>query len=135
MEKAEKIEFIRVRLEAAHRDIAGARQNLDLRNLHIAVSRAYYAVFHVTSAALAWQDVKRTKHSGVESSFGELLVKTKLIEPEFFAIYRKAREVREEADYHPELKNITVASATQAIADAERFVQRIERYLKEVGAM
>ena len=101
MDKAEKIAYIRVRLEAAHRDIATARQNLDLDNVHIAVNRAYYTVFHLASAALVWQDVTRAKHSGIQSAFSEYFVKTKLIEPEFAVIYREARNLRESADYHP----------------------------------
>ncbi len=50
-------------------------------------------------------------------------------------IYRNARDLREAADYHPWMRALTEADARQAVADAERFVQRVERYLKEVGAI
>jgi len=103
--------------------------------LRVAVNRAYYAVFHLATAALLWHEVERSKHSGIESAFGEHLVKKKIIEPIFADIYRRCRKVREDADYEPWLNKLTLADATKAVADAERFVQRIETYLQNVGAI
>lgn len=100
-----------------------------------AVNRAYYTIFHTTSAALLWLDVERARHSGVQSALGEFLVKTGKIEPEFGEIYTRARKAREEQDYDIEARPLTAQDAEQVIASAERFVARLERYLREAGAI
>jgi uncharacterized protein (UPF0332 family) len=56
-------------------------------------------VFHVATAALLWLDIERTKHSAVQASFNESVVKPGLVEVEYGQLYRKAREWREERDY------------------------------------
>jgi uncharacterized protein (UPF0332 family) len=47
---------------------------------------------------------------------------------------RKARRQREEADYAEDV-TVDEAAARQTLADAERFVDRLERFLKDVGAL
>ncbi len=135
MDIGEKRTIIHVRLDKAHDDLATARDNLAGSRWRGAVNRAYYAIFHVTSAALLWLDQSRSKHSGVQSAFGEFLVKPGLIEREFADIYADAREWREEQDYRDITRPLDEATATQIVQDAERFVARLERYLREVGAM
>jgi uncharacterized protein (UPF0332 family) len=41
----------------------------------------------MASASLLWLDVERARHSGVQSVFGEWLVKSGIIEPEFSTLY------------------------------------------------
>jgi uncharacterized protein (UPF0332 family) len=88
----------------------------------------------MASAALFSQSVHRTKHSGVESAFTQFLVKPGHVEPEFARLYQRARRQREEADYADE-PNVDEAAARQTLADAERFVDRVERFLRETGAL
>jgi len=126
---------IRVRLEKAHDDLAAARALLQTAHWRATVNRAYYTIFHVTSAALLWLDVSRSRHSGIQSAFGEFLVKPGLIEREYADIYADAREWREEQDYRDIARPLDEATATQIVKDAERFVARIERYLRETGAI
>lgn len=126
--------YARIRLERAREELETARDNTAHGHFRAAVSRAYYAVFYMASAALFSQSVHRTKHSGVESAFSQFLVKTGQIEPEFSRLYQRARRQREEADYADELQ-IDEATAWQTLADAERFVDRVERFLRDVGAL
>lgn len=88
----------------------------------------------MASAALFSQTVVRGKHSGVESAFSEFLIKPGYIGPEYGRIYQRARRSREEADY-AEDASIDEAEARQTLADAERFVGRLERFLSETGAV
>ena len=50
-------------------------------------------------------------------------------------IHRKARVWREEQDYLDLAHPLDEAIATQIVKDAERFVARLERYLRETGAI
>jgi uncharacterized protein (UPF0332 family) len=124
-----------VRLEKARDDLATARHDLRDSRWRGAVNRAYYAIFHTASATLLWFDIERKKHSAVQAGFNQFLVKPGLIEVEYGQIHRKAREWREEQDYLDITRPLDEAVATQIVHDAERFVARLERYLREVGAI
>jgi len=87
-----------LRLERAREELETSRENIAHGHVRAAVSRAYYAIFYMASAALFSQSVQRAKHSGVESAFSQYLVKPGHIEPEFSHIYQQARRQREEAD-------------------------------------
>lgn len=84
---------------------------------------------------MLWHDQERAKHSGVHSTFGELLIKTGKIEPEFGKFYTEARRLREAAEYEFEGETHTETDARRIIAQAERFAARIEQYLREAGAI
>ena len=126
--------YARLRLTRAREELETARENIANDRFRAAVSRAYYAVFYVASAALFSQSVQRAKHSGIESAFSQFLVKPGQIEPEFSRLYQRARRQREIADYADE-PDVDEAAAQQSLVDAERFVDRLERYLREVGAL
>jgi uncharacterized protein (UPF0332 family) len=86
--------YARLRLEYAREELETARDNIVHGHFRAAISRAYYAVFYMASAALFSQSVQRTKHSGVESAFSKFLVKPGYIEPEFSRLYQRARRQR-----------------------------------------
>lgn len=88
----------------------------------------------MASAALFSQSVQRAKHSGVESAFAQYLIKPGHIEPEFGRLYQQARRWREEVDYADQTI-IDETLAQQILADADRFVKRLERFLQEIGAL
>lgn len=126
--------YARLRLEMAREELDTARENIAHGRFRAAVSRAYYAVFYMASAALFSQSVVRGKHSGVESAFSEYLVKSGHVEVEFARIYQRARRHREEADY-AEDAIVDEPMARQTLAEAERFVGRMERFLKGAGTL
>ncbi len=126
--------YARLRLTNAREELETARDNIAYGHFRAAVSRAYYAVFYMASAALFSQSVQRAKHAGVEAAFSQFLVKPGYIEPEFGRLYQTARRQREEADYI-DASNIDETSARQTLADAGRFVDRLERFLHEAGAL
>ncbi len=127
-------DYARLGLERAREELATARENIASKRYRAAVSRAYYAVFYMASAALFSQSIQRAKHSGIESAFAEFLVRPGHIEPEFGRLYQKARRQREEADYADDA-DIDEAAAQQTLADAERFVNRLERFLRQADAV
>lgn len=135
MDLETKRTYINIRLAKAREDLATAHEMLHVARWRGAVNRAYYAVFHAASAALLWLDIERSKHSGVQAAFNRFLVKPGLIEVEYSQIYKDARDWREEQDYKDLVRALNQAITTQIVRDAERFTARLERYLREVGAM
>ncbi|HDH10041.1 MAG TPA: HEPN domain-containing protein [Chloroflexi bacterium] len=126
--------IINVRLEKAKEDIATAHDLIALGRLRGAVNRAYYAIYHLATAVLLTQDIERSKHSGVQSAFGQYLIKPGLIEPEYGRILTSARKAREISDYADRLE-LDEEAARRIVADADRFVARMEEYLTNAGVL
>ena len=135
MDELDKRSLIQHRLATAKDELETARILIDAGKYRKAISSAYYTIFHVASAALLWHDQERAKHSGVESEFGSLLIKSGKIEDEYGKIYLKARRACEQSDYDVLAVPPTAAEAQTRLAEAERFVARVERYLHEVDAL
>ncbi|MBL7200010.1 MAG: HEPN domain-containing protein [Anaerolineae bacterium] len=116
----------------AEQALATAQVDLDAGDWRATVNRAYYAIFYSANAALLTKGLERRRHSGVISAFREHLVKPGLIEAEYSNIYGETLVVREDADYAVEIP-VDADMAQVAISQARRFVQRIEKYLDEIG--
>ena len=82
-----------------------------------------------------WIDIERSRHSGTQAAFVEFLVKQGNIETKFGHIYTRARKAREEQDYDLEVAPPTEQEANQIVDDAEEFVSRMKRFLREEGAV
>jgi uncharacterized protein (UPF0332 family) len=126
---------IQTRVEQAREEIKSAGVLMTADMFRAAVSRAYYGVFYITEAALLTQNVRRTKHSGTRAAFSQFLVKPGLIEPEYARVFTRSQASRQDADYGLDLRGIRCGTATELVADAERFVARMEQYLRAVGAI
>ncbi len=131
MDEATK-ETITFYLEHAHHNLRGVRALQEHGFWDIALSRAYYACFYALTAALYAVNVVRGKHSGVQAALSEFLVKPGWIEPEYKDMYSALKNKRESSDYDPRF----VAEPDEArrlLAEAERFVARMETFLHEQG--
>lgn len=135
MDHGTRIDLIELWLEKAHDDLATAEDNLKLNHTRGAINRSYYAIFHAATAALLWHGEERARHSGVQSTFGELFIATKIFEPELGRLYTRARKEREEVDYKPASPVPTPEEASARLDESRRFVARVEEYLREVGAI
>ncbi len=114
--------------------MARARQELAAAALLVAngfgaqaISRAYYAAFYSAEAALLSLGQTRSKHSGVVSAFGRLVVREGGIEEAAGRLLRSLFERRSHADY--EVADVPVEEANQAVIDAIVVVERVERWL------
>ena len=75
------------------------------------------------------EDIDAQSHVAVRRKFGLNLVKTGKIEKDFAQILTKEKEDRELSDYniHIEIEGDT---AEKRVVDAEKFVKRIETFLR-----
>ena len=113
----------------AKKALLAAKTLLENQLYEDCVSRAYYAVLHAAKAALAIEGVEPQSHHAVRRMFGLHLVKTGKIEKEFARILTAEQEDREIGDYdiHIEIEQDT---ALKRVRDAEKFVERIDKYLQ-----
>lgn len=124
-----RVEKAKLSLAKAREAFREARVLLDSSAFSGAISRAYYAMFHAATAALASRSLEFSKHSAVISAFGSNFARTGLIEKEYHQMLLKAFESREAADYDiyskPERE-----WAENAVHQAERFLERIAKFLE-----
>jgi uncharacterized protein (UPF0332 family) len=115
----------------ARQALETGRLAMDHGDYIAAVNRAYYAIFYAANALLVTKGLERSKHSGVISAFRLHFVKTGVIEPEFSDFYGEAMGERHAGDY--DLEPLDHATASRNLEQAERFVDRIEQALREMG--
>jgi uncharacterized protein (UPF0332 family) len=117
-------------MRQASRDqlMAKARTTLDAAQVLLregypadAISRAYYAVFHATSALLADKGLAFSSHQAVIAAFGKEYAKTGQLDPELHRVLRVGFEDRQIADYD--------ATAAVTIEEAEKLVDYAEQFL------
>jgi uncharacterized protein (UPF0332 family) len=122
------LEQAKKELARADKSLRAARILLENQLYEDCVSRSYYAVLHAAKAALIKIGVEAESHQAVRRMFGLHLVKTEQIEKHFAEILTAQQEDREIGDYNIYL-NIQQDRAAKRVLDAEKFVQRIEKYL------
>jgi uncharacterized protein (UPF0332 family) len=74
----------------------------------------------------------RSKHSGVQAALSKFLVRPGFVAVDYKDIYNRLREGREDSDYGPEILDNEEFAANR-LAEAERFVARMEAFLREQG--
>ena len=91
-----------------------------------ATARAYYAMFHAATAALAVKGIKRSSHHGILSAFGQHLVKPGLIDPRFHVSLREVFELRQQTDYDP-IVDVDNQQAEETLRQAIDFVDSCKK--------
>ncbi|MEW6619427.1 MAG: HEPN domain-containing protein [bacterium] len=118
------------RIEKAKGDLETAKINFDNGKFAQSINRSYYAMFHITRALLSFDRFDSSKHSGIISYFNQYYVKTGKIEMEYSKMLREAEEIRNDSDYD-DFFIATKEQAEHQIKNAEKYVERIEGYIKE----
>jgi len=121
-------------LARAHPDLRAAALNLREEFYAVAISCSYYAMFYAASAALASLGVARSKHSAIIAAFGQQLVKPGHIESEWGRLLSEGFESRQENVYES-LLSADHATATSLLDGAQRFVERVETFLRQQGKL
>jgi uncharacterized protein (UPF0332 family) len=119
-------------LTRARREVGAARALIDAGFPEKAVSSAYYAVFHAAVAALLSVGEARSKHSGVLSAFGRLVIREGGFDREIGAVRRRLFARRNDVDYG--LSEPSAEEAAAETAEAERFVSEVERWIEARSA-
>ncbi|MBI3183235.1 MAG: HEPN domain-containing protein [Myxococcales bacterium] len=119
---AKQLQKARRSLEAAEHDLQGGFNEA-------ALSRAYYCTFHAARAALLMAGVQPRTHRGVNERFNLDLVVPGHLEAEYLSILGREQADREQADYSVD-REFTKEHAATRIAEARRFLERIEGFLR-----
>ncbi len=118
-------------LEKAEKRLYAAEVLIENDLYEDAVSRAYYSMYFATKALFSLKDIYTKTHRGLLAKFGLVFVNEGLIEEYYSKALRIAEELREDADYSL-VREITKEEAEAIVQDAEKFLQRIKKAIKDM---
>ena len=130
MLKEENIALANYRIEKAKSCLKASKILLDDECYSDSANRSYYAIFHAINAINALNEEGFKKHSGVLSNFNQKYIKTEIIEKEYGKTANTAFDVRKDNDYS-DFYVVSKKEVTEQHENAIRFVERIERFIKE----
>lgn len=116
----------KLELSKAHESLDSAGVLLENNKYANSISCAYYAMFHAAKAALTLKGTESRTHSGTVNRFGEIFVKSGLVEDFYGKAFSAAMEDRMVADYGVEAR-FSREDAKSTFEDAKGFVHKIER--------
>lgn len=99
-----------------------------------AVSRAYYAVYHMTQALLLTEGERAETHKGAVTLFGLLFVKTGKFGKNIGKYLANLKDDRESGDYEI-FSYIDREGAETAIHEAREFLKAGRLYLEKTGVI
>jgi uncharacterized protein len=134
MDTGNRVDYLKAKIDRSREELKDSRDLFDQGRYRLAVTRAYYGIFHIVSATLAAMGHVRSKHSGIEAAFHQYLIRTGLLGKELGVTYKLARKLREDADYGID-KLITEEMAKDIIEQCQRLEEHVEAYLIESGMM
>ncbi len=89
-------------------------------------------MFTAARALLATKHLDSSKHSGVISLFNQHFVRTGVVARDLGRILMKGKDLRQDGDYK-DFVETSMQEAQDQYSDAEKFVERIEDTLAELG--
>ena len=116
------------RMDRAKEMLDAAKSNLEIGQYKTSLNRSYYAIFHAMRAANILKGFDSSKHSGVIAFFNKEYLKENILDRNLSVIIKNSSFLREKSDYD----DFYIASKKEAekqLADADKFVCEVQRYL------
>lgn len=120
-------------IEKAEKKLEVAEKLLNSGDYEDAVSRAYYAVYHMTQALLLTEGERAETHKGAVTLFGLLFVKTGKFNRNFGKYLANLKDDRESGDYEV-FSYMDRETAEASIKEAKEFLKEGRAYLEKTGA-
>ena len=105
-----------------------AEQALGIEDYDSCVSRCYYAMFFMAEATLLTKGITAYSHKGVINKFGEIFIKTKILERELGKALNDAHDKRLIGDYGVGF-TVTKQQAEGLFETAQDFVSKLKTFL------
>ena len=124
----EQNEIIRNMIDKGKRALVTADMNFENEDYDFASSKAYYAVFYFTQAALYTKNLVFSKHSANIAEFNRNFVKKGIFPKEFGEYLQRLFKERQIGDYEYS-KKIGLEEARENLRIAKIICEKIENYL------
>ena len=126
-----RINLAKYRIEKARENLQESEDSLGQNHFGMSVNRSYYAMFTSARAILALKELDSSKHSGVIALFSQHIIKPGLFPKELSKFLRKAKRIRENADYG-DFVEINKEDAQMQLEHAKEFVEQAQNALQEM---
>ena len=118
-------------MSRAQHTLDAARILLEKEFFPDAISRSYYAAFYAATALLHSEGITASKHTAVIAQFGQHFAKPGRLSTTLHRLLIDLFDERQSADYGGTI--IAEDNAHSTFANAQQFVDEIERYLIQEG--
>jgi len=99
MTDEERNEYVRYRLESAHKTYDAAKVLADNGFWNSAVNRLYYALFYAVNGLLVFSEVKTKSHSATKTQFSLLFIKSGKFDKKYGRLLAELYDWRQKGDY------------------------------------
>ena len=99
MNKSERLEYVKFRIDSAYETHKAAMLLFENGFWNSCVNRLYYSVFYAVNALLVWNEIQPKTHSTVKSQFSQHFVKTGIFEIRFGRLLNTLYDWRQRGDY------------------------------------
>lgn len=123
-------DYTKYRIQKAKETIAEVEVLIENRFWNTAINRMYYACFYSVCALLASQDVDASTHAGVRQQFGQLFVKTGIIDKNLARHYTNMFEKRHKGDYN-DFFDFDETTVKELFPISKNFIEIIEEIINE----
>ncbi len=115
-------------LAKAKSKLKTARIDFENGQFEDSISRSYYSAFNAISALLLTKNLNFSSHNQTIGAFNREFVKSGIFPKEYTAILQGLFEDRQASDYDA-ITTFTSDVTLEAIQDAERILDNVERYI------
>ena len=123
-------ELIKYRIHRAKETLKDAEVALENDRIKNALNRIYYSAFYIVSALALKHNFSTSKHKQLIGWFNKEFVSSGKIKSEFYKIYSKAFDTRQESDYEDFIE-YEKSEAQLRFSDMLSFVTEIEKLIEQ----
>lgn len=99
MIRDERFEYVKYRLQSAHKTLEAARVLADNEFWNSAVNRLYYALFYAVNALLVLNEIHTKSHTATKSQFSQHFIKTGKFDKKYGMLLSELFDWRQKGDY------------------------------------
>ncbi|MCF8372771.1 MAG: HEPN domain-containing protein [Bacteroidales bacterium] len=123
-------DYYTYRLQRAKETILEVRTHIENEFWNTAINRMYYACFYAVGALLVKNGIETSSHTGTRQKFGQLFVKTGLVDRTLAKHFTDLFEKRHKGDYN-DFYDYDKETVIPLLPLSEKLIERIEELLSE----
>ena len=123
-------DYINYRIQRARETILEVQKHIENKFWNTAINRMYYACFYAVSALLAKHETEASTHTGIRQKFGELYVKTGIIDRDIAKHYTDLFEKRQKGDYN-DFFDYDEETVLRLFPKSQEFINIVEKVIRQ----
>jgi uncharacterized protein (UPF0332 family) len=118
------------RIQRAVETIQEVAVHIEKRFWNTAINRMYYACYYAVGALLVKHGIETSSHKGTRQKFGELFVKTGIVDKNLAKLFTDLSEKRHKGDYN-DFFDYDEETVTRLYPQSRQFIDKIAELLKK----